>query len=256
VWIVVDNGSTDDTPELLGSLTAEHAWIRAVPVPGEGDPLPGAPIVRAFHAGLAALGEFPDVVVKLDADVSFEPDYFERLLAAFDAEPALGIASGACYEFEDGEWRERHVTGAHVRGATRAYRRECLDVVLPLEERMGWDGVDELKAGARGWRTAIVRDIRFLHHRAVGARDGGRHRRWVAQGRGARFMGYRFSYLVLRTLHRARQDPAALGMLWGYAADAVRRAPVCDDAAARAFLRRQQSVRHLRTRMRETSGRS
>ncbi|MGH2798629.1 MAG: glycosyltransferase [Thermoleophilaceae bacterium] len=255
-WIVVDNGSTDTSPDLVADLSREHGWILAIAVPGEKTAVPGAPVVRAFHAGLAELDDLPDVVVKLDADVSMERSYFERLLGAFADDPALGIASGACYELEDGAWRERHVTGDHVRGASRAYRRECLEAVLPLEERMGWDGIDELKAAVRGWRTSIVRDLLFYHHRAVGERDGASHRRWVAQGRGARYMGYRFSYLCLRTLHHSRRNPAAFAMLWGYAAAALRREPVCADAEARAYLRRQQSVRRLRARMREASGRS
>ena len=69
----------------------------------------------------------PEIIVKLDADVSFESDYFEQLLAAFESEPRLGIASGVCYELERGVWTARHVTGDHVRGATRAYRKACLD---------------------------------------------------------------------------------------------------------------------------------
>ena len=92
-------------------------------------------------------------MVKLDADISFANDYFERLLASFDDDPRLGIASGTCFEQRDGEWCERHVTADHVWGACRAYRAACLEQVSPLEERMGWDGIDVLKANARGWRT-------------------------------------------------------------------------------------------------------
>ena len=73
---------------------------------------------RSIRA-LAELADPPDVVVNLDADVSFEPDFFERLLDAFAADPTLGIASGTCYELEGGDWRERHVTGSTVWGATR-----------------------------------------------------------------------------------------------------------------------------------------
>jgi biofilm PGA synthesis N-glycosyltransferase PgaC len=254
-WVVVDSGSTDETPAVAERLAAEHPWISALAAPGERDAAPGAPVVRAFHAGLAALGERPDVVVKLDADVSFDPDYFERLLAAFAADTRLGIAGGACWEEQDGAWRPTHVTGAHVRGASRAYRRACLEDVLPLEERMGWDGIDELKAAVNGWETRIVPGLGFRHHRPVGARDGGRHRRWLAQGRGAHYMGYRPWYLVLRTLHRARREPAALAMLWGYGAAALRREPRCADEAVRARLRSEQSVSRLPLRMREARGR-
>ena len=113
----------------------------------------------------------PDVVVKVDADISFEPDYFERLLARFAADPALGIASGSAFELERRVAR-RHVTGTTVWGASRAYRWDCLQDVLPLEERMAWDGVDEFKANARGWHTTTFEDLPFRHHRPEGERDG------------------------------------------------------------------------------------
>jgi glycosyltransferase involved in cell wall biosynthesis len=254
-WIVVDNGSSDETPDVVAGLAEGRPWIRFLRVPGDGAARPGAPVVRAFHAGLAALSAVPDVVVKLDADVSFDPDYFERLLAAFAAEPRLGIAGGRCDELENGVWSERRVTAGHVRGAARAYRWACLQDVLPLEEGMGWDGIDGLKATARGWKTELVAGLAFRHHRAVGERDGARRARWLAQGRGSWAMGYRPGYLVVRTLFRARRDPAALAMLWGYGAAALRREPRLADEAARAELRRRQSLRSLPMRAREALGR-
>jgi biofilm PGA synthesis N-glycosyltransferase PgaC len=254
-WVVVDNGSADETPDVVAGLAAGRPWIRFLRVRGDAAARPGAPVVRAFHSGLAALSSAPDVVVKLDADVSFEPDYFERLLAAFAADPRLGIAGGRCDELEGGVWSERRVTAGHVRGAARAYRWDCLQDVLPLEEGMGWDGIDGLKATARGWKTGLVPGLAFRHHRAVGERDGARRARWLAQGRGSWAMGYRPAYLVVRTLFRARRDPAALAMLWGYAAAALRRAPRLADPAARAELRRRQSLRSLPLRAREALGR-
>ena len=254
-WVVVDNGSLDDTPAIAASLASQHDWIRVVALAGEERARPGAPIVRAFHAGLAALRTTPDVVVKLDADVSFDPDHFEALLDAFAANPRLGIAGGDCLELEGGVWRAVPVTGAHVRGAERAYRRACLDDVLPLEERMGWDGIDELRAAVDGWETRIVPGVAFRHHRPVGARDGARYRRWLAQGEGAHYMGYRPSYLALRTLRRALRDPAAPAMLLGYLLAGLRREPRYADLRVRDELRRGQRLRELPQRARETRGR-
>jgi GT2 family glycosyltransferase len=197
-----------------------------------------------------------DVVVKLDADVSVDPDYFERQLDAFDADPRLGIAGGACLELRRGMWRPVDVTEGHVRGAARAYRRQCLDDVSPLEEGVGWDGIDALKASLHGWRTYTVEGLAFYHHRPLGDRDGSRAARWKAQGRACWFMGYRPSYLLLRTLHRARRNPAALAMIWSYLGAAVRREPRYGDAEVRGHLRERQSVAAALRRARSSRGRA
>jgi poly-beta-1,6-N-acetyl-D-glucosamine synthase len=254
-WIVVDNGSGAETHLVLEQLAAEHPWFRWIVSPPTARPLPGAPIVRAFHRGLEEIAADVDVVVKLDADVSFAPDHFERLLQAFEDDLGLGIAGSTCLELENGDWRPIHVTGDHVRGAVRAYRRACLDAVVPLPECVGWDGVDELKAQVLGWRTGLVPGLSFRHHRKLGERDAGRHARWVAQGRGAHFMGYRPLYLLLRVAHHVRRDRGALGMVWGYALATARREPVYEDRLVREHLRSTQSLRRLHVRAREALGR-
>lgn len=252
LWVIVDNGSRDSTLELAQGLEREHGWVRALSIDGSERAVRGAPIVRAFTAGLELVGDV-DVVANVDADVSFGADFFDRLLVRFEDEARLGIASGAGYELEDGSWRRRHLTGSTVWGATRTYRRACLDDVLPLEERLGWDGIDEFKANARGWRTGTFADARFRHHRPEGIRDG-EWRMRVEHGRFAHYVGYRAWYLVLRALHNARRHPAAVGMIWGYVAAAASRAPRLDDAGARAYVRRQQRLRTLHLRIREALG--
>jgi poly-beta-1,6-N-acetyl-D-glucosamine synthase len=254
-WLIVDNGSEDGTPELARALAQEHPWIRLLSVPGSAAAERGAPIVRALHAAIDELAAAPpDFVVNVDADISFDPDYFARLLDRFDADASLGIASGSAFELEDGDWRQRHVTGSTVWGASRAFRWACLQEILPFEERVAWDGIDEFKANARGWRTEAFEDIPFKHHRREGERDGA----WLArrnQGHAAYYVGYRAWYLVLRSLFNARRDPAALGMIAGFAAAFVRREPRSRDVDARAYLRRQQSMRSLRLRSLEATGR-
>jgi poly-beta-1,6-N-acetyl-D-glucosamine synthase len=255
-WIVVDNGSTDGTRELAEELSRTHNWIRVISTDGESTAVRGAPVIRAFNAGLDELVELPDVVVKLDADISFDPDHFERLLAEFAADPTLGICSGSCWELENGAWRQHFTTRTSARGAARAYRRECLEAVSPLEESMGWDGIDELKANVRGWRTGTIQDLPFRHHRRVGERDGATRVAWATEGRLSHYMGYRFGYLLVRALYRARRNPAALAMVWGYLGAALTRRPQCADAEARAYLREQQRLRNLRQRVGEALGRN
>lgn len=253
-WLIVDTGSADGTLELASQLAAEHPWVESMSDDDAGRALRGAPIVRAFARGVAHIEPVPEIVVKLDADVSVAPDHFERLLEAFAADPTLGIASGSAEELTDGEWRRRFNTGSSVWGAARAYRRECLAEVSPLEERMGWDGIDEVKAHLHGWSTRTLGDLTFRHHRLEGERDGSRWRAWSARGRAAHYMGYRSWYLALRALHHARTEPAAVAMLSGYVTAALRREAVCSDDRVRTGLRREQSLRNLRARRREAAG--
>jgi biofilm PGA synthesis N-glycosyltransferase PgaC len=253
-WVIVENGSTDQTGDVAQTLAARFEWVRLLRLPESGLRERGAPIVRALHAGLDVLDVEPDVVVNVDADVTMEPDYFERLLLAFAQDPSLGIAGGSAWESSDGEWRQRFVTGGTVWGATRAYRWACLSDVLPLEERHGWDGIDQLKARSRGWETKTLTDLPFRHHRVEGQHDESMWAHWLANGDTAYFMGYRPWYLLARTLHRMRRSPAAFGLVYGYLFAAVHRRPRMEDPAARAVLRSDQSLRNILRRRREALG--
>jgi poly-beta-1,6-N-acetyl-D-glucosamine synthase len=253
-WVIVDNGSTDATAELARELAGLRRWVHLIEIPA-GRQERGGPIVRAFHAGVARLDRLPDVVVKLDADVSMAPDYFDRLMQAFAADPLLGIASGSCYEYDGEGWRQQHMTGSSVWGCARAYRTACLEEILPLEEQMGWDGIDVLKAEVRGWNSGIQVDLPFRHHRVEGARDGARRSAYAAQGRAAHYMGYRTWYLVARALNRSRTEPAALAMIGGFAAATAMRRPRCADPQVVAHLRSEQRLTLLPARIREAAGR-
>jgi glycosyltransferase involved in cell wall biosynthesis len=254
-WVIVDTGSTDGTLELLEGLALRLPFVRTLAVAGPVVPTRGGPIVRAFVAGIEALEVTPDILIKQDADTSFEPDYFERVLAAFAADPNLGLASGIGLEPSDGEWRPVFGTRSYVAGMSRAYRWRCLQDVLPLEERRGWDEIDAIKAQILGWRVGILADIPFRHYRRDGMRDGSRSKRWARMGGEAHYMGYRFSYLLVRAFWRAREDPLALAMIPGYMRAVARRESRCPDAAVRAHLRSEQSVRRLPLRLRESLGR-
>jgi glycosyltransferase involved in cell wall biosynthesis len=254
-WVVVDHGSDDSTREIAEQLAHQYDWVQALSLPGPRAATRGGPVVQALKAGLAQLGDRYEVVVKLDADVSFEPDYFACLLRAFRADSKLGIASGACFESRGGRWRRNPVTGTSVEGQCRAYRRQCLVAVSPLEERLGWDALDEMKANSLGWRTRTLRDLPFRHHRAVAARDASRIRAWVAQGEASYYMWYRHSYAWLRAIVNARRDPAALALAWGYSFAALRGAPRSPDPGVRRHVRAQQAWRRLPSRARESLGR-
>jgi glycosyltransferase involved in cell wall biosynthesis len=245
-WVIVDDGSDDGMDAVARELARRHDWIILADTGEEtGDLANGRRRGRdllAFRRGLSALPAPVDVFVKVDADTSFEPDYFGRLLERFAEQPDLGIAGGTCYELIDGQWERIKVSGSHPRGASRAYRWALLDDVFALEPELGWDGVDEVMAELRGYRTAGFLDFGFRHHRKVGERDG-RLRAGSALGRQAWYMGYRPSYLLLRALYRARENAASLAMVWGYAWAAVSGAPQCPNPTITDRVREGQRLR-------------
>ena len=249
-WVIVDDGSDDGMRQIAEDLARRHDWILIV---GTGED--AANLVQgrrrgrdllAFRLGVRSLPIPVDVFVKVDADTSFDRDYFARLLERFAERPELGIAGGACYEMIDGEWQRMKVSGSHPRGASRAYRWALLDDVFALEPELGWDGVDEVMAELRGYRTAGFTDFGFRHHRKVGEREG-RLRAGAALGRQAWYMGYRPSYLVLRALYRARENVASAAMVWGYAWAAASGARQCPNPT---ITRRVRDGQRLRTVMR------
>ena len=253
-WVIVENGSHDSTVEVAQEIAAETSWAQLAVLRDDRPRERGAPIVQAFRAGVERLHRPPDIVAMVDADITVEPDYFAQVLSEFEVDPALGIASGSLWEFDGTSWRQRFNTGGSVWGGTRLYRWECLQDVLPLEERVGWDGVDEFRARARGWRTRTLTHVPFHHHRVEGHHDRSQWSLWKANGETAHFLGYRIWYLLARTFHQARRDRAALGLLWGYASAAARRRPKLDDPYARAIVRRDQQFRNAVRRRREAVG--
>jgi hypothetical protein len=247
-WVIVDDGSDDGTAQVAAQLAAQHPWIAVVSTDRPSAHLPqGRRDGRAldgFRAGVLSLTEPAAVVVKADADTSVDPRYFRELLGRFAADPTLGIAGGMSYERRaDGKgWRK--VETSHPRGPLRAYRWECLDAVMELESRMGWDGLDEIKAALRGYRTATFADLTFRHHRTTGGREESRRSHYEAQGAAMWYMGYRPSYVLLRTAYRQLGDRWAAWMLWGYAGGFVRRSDRYREGEVVARLRDGQRLRH------------
>jgi len=253
-WILVENGSTDGTVELARELAAAHSWIEVVDASSKLEAERAFPIVLAFQAGLASLSRPPQIVGKLDADVTLPEDYFERLLDELARGPRLGVVSGTCLERDDGAWRERFGTGTSVWGAARAYRWACLEQLLPLEQRTAWDWIDVAEANVLGWTSRVIRDLPFYHHRREGGRARTRWAQWSAQGRAAHYLGYRPSYLLIRALYRSLRDPAALALVASYAGAAIRGEARSQKPALVAHVRAQQRLRHLTRRAAEARG--
>jgi glycosyltransferase involved in cell wall biosynthesis len=259
-WIVVDNGSTDETPDVVHQFARTHRWIRLLSIASDAKPARGRSSVRAFNAGVLDVPKHPDLITGLDADVSFGPGYFDGLRSGFGRNPRLGMAAGLCYErsADDEGWEPVHVTYPNLRGASFTCRRECLTQLLPLEERLGWEGIAVIRANVRGWETTIFPDLSYFHHRPTGARDANRFASFAEEGDCTYYMWYRPSYILLRTVYRALglRDPAAAGLAWGYARSALRRRSRQPEPGFREFVRSIQSPTNWLLRAREITGKA
>lgn len=249
LWLVVDDGSVDDTPKILRSLANKVPFMRVVQAPPQesapgADRLTLAAEARAFNAALAEieLSEFTHVG-KLDADVELSPEYFERLLARFEAEPELGIGGGVLLERngDEGDWRPTRVPEHHVRGALKLYSRECFQAIGGIEERLGWDTIDETYARMRGYSTRSLPEVTARHHRPVATR-GGTLRGRARHGQCAYILRYGFPWVFARSFKVATERPyvlSGLAFLYGYLRALLKAEPKVEDAGFKRFVRRE-----------------
>jgi glycosyltransferase involved in cell wall biosynthesis len=171
--LVVNDGSTDDTPQIIDQYHDQYPWIRRVDSRAEARHQPGAKIVRAFYQGFHQIQAAYDVVVKLDADLGLPPDYFERVAALFAQDAKIGIAGGVNVVQRNGEWvYEDFADKDHVKGAFKAYRKACFEDIGGLRASVGWDSVDELLARYHGWKIQTDQDLWIKHFRPRGKTTG------------------------------------------------------------------------------------
>jgi len=201
-WVIVDDGSTDRTGDIIDRNAAQFPWIRVIHRSNRGFRKSGGGVVEAFYDGYNALQcNDWDFIVKLDGDLTFSPDYFQKCFERFSAQPRLGIGGGSIYHDVDGELKLEENPRFHVRGATKIYRRACWYAIDGLWTDAGWDTVDEAKANMLGWKTCAFDELQVLHHRPTGAADG-RMRDRVKHGVACYVSGYHPLFVAASCLYR------------------------------------------------------
>jgi glycosyltransferase involved in cell wall biosynthesis len=172
-WIIVDDGSVDHTSDIIGRYTVQHEWISVIRLNTCTKRQPGSAVVHAFNVGYQiATHENFDFIVKLDCDVRLPPTYFEQLLAMFNQDPRLGIASGTYVERQGNAWTTVQMPDYHAAGASKVIRAQCFKQIGGFVASRGWDTVDEIRAQALGWRTRHFPHLTFDHLRPEGSSRG------------------------------------------------------------------------------------
>ncbi len=249
-WIIVNDGSTDKTGHIAEGAARSNAWIKVLHRPDRGFRKAGGGVISAFYEGYRLVENNSwDYLIKLDGDLSFNADYFQRCFQEFDGNPRLGVAGGTICSCIGGivEEESKIDPAFHVRGATKIYRAACWHQIGGLTRAPGWDTLDEVKANMHGWVTRTLANINAIHHRPTGAAYGKWHD-MVKGGLANYVAGYHPLFMFLKCIRRVVEKPYLLGgsaLLVGFLKGYVKRIPQVDDKELIRYFRHEQMNRLL-----------
>ena len=246
LWVVVDDGSSDQTPSILSEYAAKHPWIRVVRREDRGKRAVGPGVVDAFYAGLETIRpEDFDFLCKFDLDLDLPKKYFEILMQRMAANPRLGTCSGKPY-FEDGDRLVSEKCGDEMSvGMTKFYRVSCFQEIGGFVREVMWDGIDCHRCRMLGWVAGSWDDpdLRFVHLRPMGSSQKSILTGRMRHGFGQYFMGTDLLYMTVSSVYRLAHPPYVVGglaMWWGYVKSALQGKPRYQDLEFRKFLNAYQ----------------
>ena len=245
-WIIVNDGSTDRTPEIINKYASEYTWIRRIDRPTN-DHRPGPGVVLAFYQGYENIDTKTfDYVVKLDGDLSFEPDYFHFQLKEFETNRKLGMTSVTTDNVFGEKLVKDKMPEDHVRGAAKMYRKTCFDQIGGIQVVLGWDTLDELKAQMLGWETRSYPHLVLKHYKPIGFKQKKTIKREMLAGERLNYLGYHPLFAVLKCFYNFKRKPFLVGgalMLTGYLGAIITGREKNPDREMIKFYRRKQMKR-------------
>lgn len=246
-WIIVSDGSTDNTDEIVQTYADEHPWIELLRMPERAE-RHFAGKVCAFNAGYATVaGLKPQIVGNLDADVSLEPDHFELLIRKYFTDPKLGVW-GAPFRERAQQYNYNYSNIENVWGGCQLFRRECYEEIGGYTPVRGGciDHIAVVSARMKGWKTRTFTERVCIHHRVMGTAERGALRARFRIGVKDYSMGNHPIWQVARVCYQMSKPPALIGgaaLGAGYLWSAIRRAQRPITAEMAAFSRREQMFR-------------
>ena len=245
-WLVVDDGSTDDTARILSEYARLHPWITVVTRKDRGRRSVGPGVIEAFYAGYDTINpDDYDYICKLDLDLRLPPRYFEVLMQRMEANPRIGTCSGKSYVEDRGALVHEGQGDETSLGMTKFYRVACFREIGGFVREVMWDGIDCHRCRMKGWIACSWDEpgLRFVHLRRMGSSDQSIFTGRMRHGYGQYFMGTSLVYMIASAINRMSEKPYFLGslaMLWGWIRSALQGKPRYEDPEFRRFLRRYQ----------------
>jgi glycosyltransferase involved in cell wall biosynthesis len=242
-WIIVNDGSIDETGHIIDTYSARYGWIIPVHRKNRGFRSAGGGVIEAFYDGYRNIGvDDWDYIVKLDGDLQFEADYFERCFNKFEENKKLGIGGGDIYnKVKNREVREKNPI-FHVRGATKIYTKECWERIGCLIKAPGWDTLDEVKANQQGFSTKTFTDIKIVQLKSTGSAYGP-WKDWVKNGRANYVSCYHPVFILIKCVRRIFSRPffiASAGLFWGFVSGYIYGVEQMSDQELKKYIQSQQ----------------
>lgn len=167
--VVVNDNSTDGTEQIIDGFTNNYSFISKINSTTSTQHLPGSKVINAFNLGYNSLDSNYDVICKFDADLIFPNNYLATIKQHFTNNPLAGMVGGFCYIEKKGVWQLENLTNNdHIRGALKAYRKDCFKAIGGLKPSMGWDTVDELLAQYHNWQIVTNESLQVKHLKPTG----------------------------------------------------------------------------------------
>ncbi len=246
-WIIVDDGSTDATPQILAAAAEKYDFIEVIQRQDRGRRKVGPGVIEAFCAGLDTvdLDDF-DYVCKFDGDLILPTRYYEILMTRMEADPLMGNLSGKTYIRTAGDRLVSERMGdENAIGPSKFYRIQCYKDIGGFVHEISWDGIDGHLCRMNGWIALSIDepDLRIEHLRPQGSSEHGiwtGRKRW---GRGKYYMGSSLTYVIAVSIYRALERPfliGGFGILCGYLAATVQKLPRYENLEYRKFFRRYE----------------
>jgi len=247
-WVIVSDGSSDATDEIVRKYVANYPWIDLLQMP-EREERHFAGKVQAFNAGYARLGGLEyEVIASLDGDISFDEDYFSFLLQKLSEDPALGLVGTPFKENSSQGYDYRFVSIEHVSGGCQMFRRECFEAIggyVPVKGG-GIDHIAVMTARMKGWKTKTFTDKTYVHHRTMGTAEHSVFRARFRNGEKDYRLGSHPLWQLFRMVYQMTKRPFVLGGLAltaGYFWAMIRRVPKSVSPAMMTFRRSEEMYR-------------